>query len=141
VVGVMLLLLTAAGCTSPSHTDEDFRRKAVESLKQAAGAVGTAEYAALLAERDDAFDPYLAVLTGDARTTGESVRDTFTAVTPPTGRAEQLGTEVGALLRRTADALAAADEAAGQGPEALAAERATLEDVDGRLEELQGRLG
>jgi hypothetical protein len=91
-----------------------------------------------LAEWGEAFGPYLAVLTGDARIMGESVRDTFTAVTPPTGRARQLGTDVGAALGQAADALAAADRAAG--PRALAVQRSALQAVATRLAQLQGRL-
>ena len=64
VLIVAVFLAAAAACTSPSHTDEDFRRKAAHSVEQAAGAVASAEFAALLAQRGQAIGPYLAVLTG-----------------------------------------------------------------------------
>jgi hypothetical protein len=140
IAAAFLLALVAlvAGCASPAP-DQAFRSTAGQAVEQMVGEVHTAAYAAQLAERDDAFGTYLAVMTREARTSAESARESGTSVAPPPADAA-LGAEVDALLTAAVDAVAAAEQAAaGAGP--LAAHRARLDDIGRQLQDLQGRLG
>jgi hypothetical protein len=137
----LLALVALAPACATGGPDQAFRSTAGQAVEQMVGEVRTAGYAAQLAEGDDAFGTYLAVMTREAHTSAGSARESGTSVAPPPADAA-LGAEVDALLMAAVHAVAAAEQAAEMpDPGPLAAQRPRLDDLGRQLEELQGRLG
>ncbi|MHA6629722.1 hypothetical protein ACU61A_30150 [Pseudonocardia sichuanensis] len=137
---VLLALVALAPACASGGSDQAFRSTAGQAVEQMVGEVRTAGYAAQLAEGDDAFGTYLAVMTREARTSAESARESGTSVAPPPADAA-LGAQVDALLGAAVDAVAAAEQAAGlPDPGPLAAQGPRLDDLGRQLEDLQERL-
>jgi hypothetical protein len=140
VAAVAVVAVAGTGCSSGAMSSDEFRAEARDSIERMVAAVGTAGFAARLARDDRAFGSYVAVLTDDAQQDGESAQESGASLQPPPDLGSVDG-ELDRLLGEAVDALHAAnDTAQGPGPAALAAQAARLDDVNGRLAELKGRL-
>jgi len=142
VLAGLVLLAALSGCIGPARTTDDYRRKASTSLQDTGSAVESARLAVDAAARDRATGPYLAVLLGKAEEQATSVQSTFDSVQPPDHGADRLRHEVDGLLGEAVSVLADLRIAARRDDsDAIIGNGAPLEDLSGRLRQLEDRLG
>jgi hypothetical protein len=99
--------MASSGCVSPSRTDGDYQLKAGNSAKSVASSVATALIAADLGGRHKAPGTYLSALLGELEKDASSVQGAFDSLQPPSPRADELRTELDALLSAALDGLSA----------------------------------
>jgi hypothetical protein len=89
-----LVVLALSACVSSAPNDADYAKKAHKTVDTVAAAVGTVQLGITALRQDDAFDPYLSVLIGEAEDDASSARDTLDSVQPPGETSDQVRQQV-----------------------------------------------
>jgi hypothetical protein len=102
---VLLVLVLATACVSPSRTDRDYELKAGNSAKAVASSISTALLGVKAAKEHKATGPYLSVLLGRAEEDASSVQSQFDSVQPPSENADAMRSKLDDLLSTAVDTL------------------------------------
>jgi hypothetical protein len=96
-----MVMVTAAGCSSPAWDDHDYALKAGETARAAASSV---ELVRLAVQNETKLTaPYLKTLLTETATSLGSVNDQFGGVQPPTAAADDVRTQVTDLTGEAED--------------------------------------
>ena len=136
-----LVLVSLSACVSSAPNDADYAKKAQKTVDTVAAAVGTVQLGITALRHDDAFDPYLSVLFGEAEEDASSARDTLDSVQPPGDESDQVRQQVHEVTDEALDLLAEARIAIRrEDHDAVLALDAPLAGVAERLETLSEEL-
>jgi hypothetical protein len=136
-----LVVLSLSACVSSAPNDADYAKKAQKTVDTVAAAVGTAQLGITALRHDDAFDPYLSVLFGEAEEDASAARDTLDSVQPPGDESDQVRAQVHDVTDEALDLLAEARIAIRrEDHDAVLALDAPLAGVAERLESLSEEL-
>ena len=134
--------LVAAGCVGHSRTDEDYGRKATNTVEVAESSVQTVLLAVDAIDDDRAFGPYLGRVIGQAEADASAALGSFSVVQPPSTDADATRREVTRRVGDAVDLLADARIAIRRSDaEAVVALRPQLEDAAAVLDELAKAQG
>jgi hypothetical protein len=123
-------------CVGHSRTNEDYRRKATNTVDVAASSVKTVLLAVDTIEQDGAFGPYLGRLIGQAEADASAALGGFGVVQPPSTDADAIRDEVNDLVGDAVDLLADARIAMRRSdPATVAGLRPRLEDAATELDQ------
>ncbi|MBT2367279.1 hypothetical protein J7E88_18700 [Streptomyces sp. ISL-10] len=114
-VGVLVLVLSLAGCMSSSRTDTDYRNKVANSAEVVRSSIETARLLVRAAKNGKSPGPYTSRTLSQLESAVDSVVTQFGSVQPPTQEASQLRDDVISLLDEVQSALSQLRIAARQG--------------------------
>ena len=136
-----LVVLSLSACVSSAPNDADYAKKAQKTVDTVAAAVGTAQLGITALRQDDAFDPYLSVLLGEAEHDASAARDTLDSVQPPGDASDQVRQQVHDVTDEALDLLGQARIAIRrEDHDAVLALDAPLAGVAERLKSLSEEL-
>jgi hypothetical protein len=105
VLIVAIALFVGLHPLTPARTADDYRHKAKDTAESALSSVETARLTTKVADRGDAFGPYVSVVLSESEVAASKAQNTFDSVQPPDGSSDATRDHLGRLLNRATDVL------------------------------------
>jgi hypothetical protein len=98
----LVLAVACSACVAhpvgPARTFGKYEGKAVTTAEGVLSAVETARLVARTASHDQAFGPYVSIVTSESEESATGLQGTFDSIQPPDGRADQLRSKLDDLI-------------------------------------------
>jgi hypothetical protein len=128
-------LVACAGCILPARSFGAYEEKAAATAETVASAVQNANLAVSLADKRDAFTPYITTLLQESEDDASSAQSTFESIQPPDDASIELADALGTILDGAVDTLGELRVAARRGRfDELPGARPALADAATRLD-------